>query len=73
MIDTDNWPSFAEELGRKTTEILEKRIAQYESGKITKREFFLIVNDLYDATSGLNDRDIILILADLHKELLNPS
>lgn len=70
MIDTDNWPSLAEELHRKTADILDKRMKQYEDGKITFREFFLIVNDLYDATSGLATKEISNLLADIHKGLL---
>lgn len=70
MIDTDNWPSFAEELERKVADILEKRTRLYEEGKITFREYFLVVNDLYDATSGLATREISDLLADIHKGLL---
>lgn len=70
MIDTDNWPSMAEELHRKIADTLDKRVKQYEAGKITLREFFLIVNDLYDATSGLATKEISDLLADIHKGLL---
>lgn len=69
MHDTDSWPTFAEEIGRKTTEILEKRMKQYEEDKITLRELFLLVNDLYDATSGLAPRDVSDMLADIHRDL----
>ena len=70
MIDTDNWPSFAEELERKLADILEKRTRQYEEGKISLKEYFLVINDLYDATSGLATREISNLLADIHKGLL---
>lgn len=69
MIDTENWPSFADEIGRKITEILDKRLRQYEEGKLSFREFYLIVNDLYDATSGLAPKEISDMLADIHAGL----
>lgn len=69
MIDTDNWPSFAEEIGRKVTEVLDKRLRQYEEGKLSFREIYLIVGDLYDATSGLAPPDITNMLSDLHTGL----
>lgn len=69
MIDTENWPSFADEIGRKVTEILEKRLKQYEEGKLTFREIYLIVSDLYDATSGLAPVEVSNMLADIHAGL----
>lgn len=69
MIDTDNWPSHAEELGRKTAAELDKWTTAYEAGRITFREFYLIVSVLYDATSGLAPRDISNLLSDIHMGL----
>lgn len=69
MIDTDNWPSFSEELGRKTTEQLEKFTRGYEAGKIDRVQFYLIVSALYDATSGIIDKSISDLLADVHRDL----
>lgn len=69
MTDADNWPTFAEELGRKTSSELEKWTVAYEAEKITLREFYLIVSTLYDATSGLAPRDISNLLADVHQFL----
>ncbi|MGV1754763.1 hypothetical protein [Agrobacterium sp. CG674] len=69
MFDTNNWPSLGEELGRKITEVLEKRLTQYEEGKLSFREIYLIVSDLYDTTSGLAPSDITNMLADVHQGL----
>lgn len=69
MTDTDDWPSFAEELGRKTTEQLEKWTAKFEDGKLNRREYFVVVSALYDATSGIIDKSISDLLADIHRDL----
>lgn len=66
---TDEWPSYASELGRKTTEQIEKWSNAYDAGKITKREYFIVISTLYDATIGLNPKDISDLMADIHKEL----
>jgi hypothetical protein len=71
MIDADNWPSLGAELGRKTAGVIERWMAQYEAGRLTFREFYLIVNALYDTTSGLAPQDISDMLATIEKELRN--
>lgn len=66
-----DWPEHHEELGRKTTAVLERWTKQYDAEKITAREYFILVTGLYDATSGLIDREISKLLADIHEELRN--
>ncbi len=65
----DEWLEHNQELGRKTTEQLEKWSKAYDAGKITKREYFIVVSALYDATSGLIPKDLMDLMADIHKEL----
>ena len=69
MIDTDNWPSFADELGRKTSAALERWTRNYELEKVTLKEFFIAVTALYDATSGLVPKEVSDLLADIEKDL----
>lgn len=70
---SDNWPSFADELGRKTADVLDRWMTAYESGKISLKELYLIVNAIYDTTSGLAPREISDLLADTEKELRDES
>lgn len=69
MADTDDWPSLGQELGRKTSEVIHKWMTAYEAGKISLKEFWLIVTSVYDSTSGLAPRDISAMLANIEKEL----
>jgi hypothetical protein len=69
-MDVDNWPGFAEELGRKiTNDVVARWMPQYEAGKITLREFYLMINAVYDSTSGLAPRETSDLLANIEKEL----
>lgn len=69
MQSTDEWPSFAEELGRKSLEVLEKWTKKFEAGEISRREVFILVDGLYDTTSGLIPRDVSDLIANVHKEI----
>lgn len=69
MIEKDDWPSFAQELGRKTSEVLDKWTSAYDAGRITLKEFYLIAVSLHDSTSGIVPKDISTLLADIEKEL----
>ncbi|PZR92033.1 MAG: hypothetical protein DI537_14500 [Stutzerimonas stutzeri] len=69
MPETDDWPSFAQELGRKTTEQLEKWSRAFEAGKITWLAYYVLVSGLYDATSGIIPKDVSDLLADIHRDL----
>lgn len=64
----DDWPSYAEELGRKTTEVIDKWVKARSAGRISNRELFILVSGLNDATSGLVPRDVSDLLAALHEE-----
>jgi hypothetical protein len=65
----DEWLSHNHELSRKTSEQLEKWSKAYDAGKITKREFYITLTALYDATSGLISKDLMDLMADILKEL----
>lgn len=69
MTDANEWPSHTDELGRKTTDVIERLMASYDAGKITLREIYLTVSMIYDTVSGLAPKDVCDLLADLHKEL----
>lgn len=67
--DSKEWPGFAEELGRKTAEVLAKWTAAYDAGRITIKEYYLVIVSLYDSTSGLMPREVSDLLANIEKEL----
>lgn len=69
--DAASWPNFADELGRKSTDVIDRWMKQYEAGHLSLREFFLIVTAVYDTTSGLAPRDISTMMATIHEELRN--
>lgn len=64
-----DWPEHHEELGRKTMTVLHQWTERYEAGKITLREYYILVSGLYDATSGLMDREFSELLANIHRDL----
>lgn len=69
--DTDNWPSFSDELSRKAMETLAKWADRVERGKATKRDLFVVVDSMWDVVSGLaNEQDLRLIEA-VHKEIID--
>jgi hypothetical protein len=63
------WPTHRAELSRKSTSVLEHWSNAYDKGKISKREFYILVTVLYDTTSGLVEKDISDLLAEIHKDL----
>lgn len=65
----DDWPSHTEELSRKTAVQLDKWSKAYDAKKITRREFYIALSALYDATSGLIDKDLMNLIADIDKQL----
>lgn len=67
---TDEWPSFAAELSRKTTEQLEIASDRFDRGVISLPAMISVVSALYDATSGLIEKDVSDLMADLHRDLL---
>jgi len=67
--DGDEWPSHVEELSRKAAEQLDKWTGHYEQGKITKREYIIIISVLYDTISGLVDKGFADLLADIDWEV----
>lgn len=70
---TDDWPSFADELSRKTSDQLQLWMDRYDRGVIGLATTLSVVSALYDATSGLVHRDLMDLIADVHKELLEAS
>lgn len=67
----DEWPSHMEELSRKAADQLDKWTAAYNAKKISKREYFLVINVLYDTTSGIVDDGLSSLLADIHADIRN--
>lgn len=66
---TDDWPSHAQELSRKTLETLDKWMARVDAGQAKKRDLYVIVDALWDAVSGLADKKTLRILEHVHEEL----
>lgn len=52
---SDNWPTLAEELGRKALDTTSYFVELQAQGKITERELWLVCNGIYDVMSGLAD------------------
>lgn len=73
ITDTDKWPSFAEELGRKAITTLEKWLLRYDAGKITRRELYVLVDGLHDTCSGLVPRSDLEVLEKIHKGIRSGS
>jgi hypothetical protein len=69
ITETDKWPSFGEELGRKALTTLEKWMQRYDDGKINKRELYVLVDGLYDTVSGLAPRDDCAVIEAVHLEI----
>jgi hypothetical protein len=66
---SDEWPTHLAELSRKTSTQVSKWASAYDAGSITKREFYLVITALYDATSGLIARDLSDVIAATKDEL----
>lgn len=61
--DAAEWLSFAEELGRKGLESLQKWTDRFETGQVTKRELYIVTHVLCDVMMGLakrEDMDIVV-------------
>ena len=67
---SDDWPSFSDELSRKTSEQLALWLERYDTGVIKLSTALSVVSALYDATSGLVHKDLLDLMADVHKDLL---
>lgn len=65
----DDWPGFKEELGRKTVEVLDRWTQAYQIGKISKREYYILVHGLYNTTSGMVPEDIMSLLSNITADL----
>jgi len=63
------WLSFNEELSRKTAATVKRWVAAHNSGVISKRELFICLNGIYDSVSGLIEKDLMDLIADILKDL----
>lgn len=50
---------------------LEKWVSRYDRGVVNRTTFLCLVSTLYDTTSGLIDRSVSALIADIHRDLLN--
>lgn len=67
---SDDWPTFNAELSRKTTEQLQTWSDRYDRGVIPLSTMICVVSVLYDTTSGMIDRDLSTLIANIHRDLL---
>jgi len=67
--DRDEWPSFTEELDRKSLEQVEKWSKAYDAEKISTREFFIAISAIYDTSSGLASKGVSDLIANVHEEI----
>lgn len=67
----DDWPSHGQELTRKTADQIQIWGERHDRGLIDARTWLCIISALYDTTSGLIDKDVSDLLADLHREALS--
>ena len=68
-MDGSDWPEHYQELGRKPMDVVNTWLKRYEAGQITKREFYILIRGLYDATSGLMEKAFTQILVDILEDL----
>lgn len=66
----DDWPSHTQELTRKTSEQLQIWTERFDKGAINAKTMLCVVATLYDTTSGLIERDLSSLLADIHRDLM---
>jgi len=66
--EAKSWPELGEELARKSLDILHDRVWQFQQGKINKDHLRMVVDTLYDATSGLIDWDVSRLIYSVRKE-----
>lgn len=65
----NEWPTHVEELTRKTSEQLQVWTDRFDQGIISPTTLLCVVATLYDTTSGLIERDLSTLLADIHRDL----
>ena len=65
----DDWPSHHQELSRKTAEQLQLWVDRYERGEARPAAMIVVLSVLYDTTSGLIDKDLSTLIADLHRDM----
>ncbi len=68
-IQDSDWATHTEELTRKTAGVLGRWSKLYDAGKLSKREYFIILTVIYDTTSGLIARDLMRLIERLDAEL----
>ena len=61
-------PTLTEELERKTVEVLERRMAQFENGSLSGREMHLVAKTAWDIVAGLVSSDISEMCAQAAEE-----
>lgn len=66
---TDDWPTHAEELERKSIDQFQRWSIAYAAKRLSRREMWLVTNLLYNATSGLISSDVSQIFSNAQKEL----
>lgn len=64
-------PSVRQELNRKVWDTLAKLLTQYQGGEITDGQLIAAVDALWDATSGLQERDLLEWFSSFNKEKLD--
>lgn len=67
---SDDWPSFNAELSRKTTEQLQTWSDRYDRGMIGISTMIAVISTLYDTTSGMIERDLSALIANIHRDLV---
>lgn len=67
---TDDWPSHAEELTRKTSDTLTDLVYRLDQGEITEREAIVALGAIWDCTAGLVDRGVMDLVAQTRSELM---
>lgn len=69
MTQANDWPSHSAELTRKTTEQLQTWTDRFDRGVIPLSTMICVIATLYDTTSGLIEKDVSHLLADIHRDL----
>ncbi|WP_062120299.1 hypothetical protein [Aureimonas sp. AU40] len=67
--DSLQWPSFAEELGRKALDAIQNLMRRHKDGEITRDELKVAAGAIYDTMSGLARREDTEILSAVYNKL----
>lgn len=68
-IAAGDWPELGEELARKSLEVLQDRVFEFENGTISKDTLIVAVNTLVSAIIGLAPMEVVDLIYEVRKKV----